>query len=55
MDRDPVCRTVIRPAQELASITYRDQVFRFCSPECKKEFEKNPKTYANQVEVQAQS
>ena len=45
MERDPVCGVELRPGQEEASITYQEQAFRFCSVECRKEFERNPKTY----------
>jgi len=45
MERDPVCGMEIRTGQEGASITYQDRQYRFCSAECRKEFEKNPKRY----------
>jgi YHS domain-containing protein len=45
MERDPVCGAQLRPGQEGASITYQGQSYRFCSVECKREFEKNPKSY----------
>jgi Cu+-exporting ATPase len=45
MERDPVCGMDLRPGSEGASITYQGQAFRFCSAECKREFEKNPKRY----------
>ena len=45
MERDPVCEAEIRPGQEGASINYHGQVFHFCSAECKKLFERNPRKY----------
>ena len=51
MDRDPVCGAVLRPGQEGASITYQDRTFHFCSVECKREFEKNAKTYVARSEA----
>jgi Cu+-exporting ATPase len=45
MERDPVCGAALRPGQEGASITYQGQTFHFCSADCKRQFERNPKAY----------
>jgi Cu+-exporting ATPase len=45
VERDPVCGVALRPGQEAASITYQGTAFHFCSAECRKEFERNPKAY----------
>jgi YHS domain-containing protein len=48
MEKDPVCGVELRPGQEGASINYQGQTYRFCSAECKQQFEKNPKRYQTQ-------
>jgi YHS domain-containing protein len=52
MERDPVCDALLRPGQEGASITYQERTFHFCSPECKREFERHPKQYMTPVRTE---
>jgi YHS domain-containing protein len=45
MERDVVCEAKLRPGEEAASTTYAGQTYRFCSVECRKLFERDPKRY----------
>jgi YHS domain-containing protein len=45
MDEDPVCGAKLRPGEEVASTTYAGQTYHFCSVECRKAFERDPKRY----------
>lgn len=45
MERDPVCGMTLRPGQEEASHTYQGNRYHFCSEECCKMFQQNPKEY----------
>ncbi len=45
METDPVCGARIRPGQEAGSTTYQGKTYRFCSTECRREFERKPKQY----------
>ena len=45
VDRDVVCEAKLRPGEEAASSTYGGQTYRFCSVECRKLFERDPKKY----------
>ena len=49
MDKDPVCGMVMRPGQEEASFTYQENTYHFCSQECCKMFQANPKEYLAQT------
>ena len=44
---DPVCKMTVEPAKAAAQSTYRGQTYYFCSPECKKTFDKNPEKYVH--------
>jgi YHS domain-containing protein len=43
--KDPVCGMVIDSEAAAGSSTYEEQVYYFCSTECKREFDRNPKKY----------
>jgi YHS domain-containing protein len=43
--RDPVCGMLIDVETAAGSTTYEEQVYYFCSTECKREFDQNPKKY----------
>jgi Cu+-exporting ATPase len=43
--KDPVCGMVIDIETAAGSSTYEEQVYYFCSTECKREFDQNPKKY----------
>lgn len=47
---DVVCGMDIDPAQAAATSDYQGQTYYFCSPGCKREFDRNPEQY-----TQAQS
>ena len=50
MAKDPVCGMAVDERQaEKASLTsqHRGQTFYFCSPGCKRDFERNPQCYAS--------
>ena len=44
---DPVCgRRILEAVAELQTV-YDGRTYRFCCPECKREFDANPKRYAS--------
>jgi len=43
--RDPVCGTVVRPANAVASVAYENQLYHFCSQECHDRFSAHPERY----------
>lgn len=45
---DPVCKMTIKPPAA-GHIEYRGKTYYFCGIACKKDFEKDPKKYLNQV------
>jgi YHS domain-containing protein len=53
MERDPVCGMDLRPGQEEASFTLQDKTYHFCSTECCKMFQGNPKQYIKEMEAAA--
>lgn len=42
---DPVCGMQVDPRSAAASSTYQGQTYYFCSPACKKAFDKEPTKY----------
>jgi Cu+-exporting ATPase len=42
---DPVCHMDIDPATAAGTSEYKGQTYYFCSPGCKKSFEKEPEKY----------
>ena len=54
MERDPVCGMDLRPGQEEASFTLHDKTYHFCSTECCKMFQGNPKQYIKEMEAAPQ-
>lgn len=42
---DPVCGMKVDPEKTLYRTVYKGRIYYFCSPMCKKEFEKNPDYY----------
>ena len=44
---DPVCGMLIEAQTAAATSTYEEVVYYFCSIDCKQEFDKNPKKYAD--------
>ena len=43
--RDPVCGMDIDPETAAGKSEYKGQIYYFCSPGCKKSFDKNPEKY----------
>lgn len=43
--RDPVCGMDINPATAAGKSEYKGQAYYFCSPGCKKSFDKDPEKY----------
>ncbi len=46
--KDPVCGMEIDPTTAAGKVEYKGQTYYFCSPGCKKAFEKEPEKYAGQ-------
>ncbi len=44
--KDPVCGMHIDPATAAGKSEYKGQTYYFCSPGCKKSFDKEPEKYA---------
>lgn len=44
-ERDPVCGVGIKPGTEAASVTYQEQMYHFCSVECREIFLQRPSLY----------
>ncbi len=45
MVMDPVCGMEIDPAQAAGKSEYQGETYYFCSPGCKREFDKHPEQY----------
>src|SRR5512138_3901263 len=45
---DPVCGMDIDPATAAGTSEYKGQTYYFCSPGCKKSFDKDPEKYVGQ-------
>jgi YHS domain-containing protein len=46
--KDPVCGMDIDPATAAGTSEYKGQTYYFCSPGCKKSFDKDPEKYVGQ-------
>lgn len=46
--RDPVCGMDIAPTTAAGKSEYKGQTYYFCSPGCKKSFDKEPEKYLGQ-------
>jgi YHS domain-containing protein len=51
MVTDPVCGTKLDASQAEAQTIYQDQTFYFCSTDCRRTFEENPKEFVNAAAV----
>ena len=47
--KDPVCGMEINPAEAAGKSEYQGQTYYFCSPGCKKAFDKEPQKYVDQA------
>ncbi len=45
---DPMCGMQLESSQAAAQTIYQDQVYFFCSEECRRTFEENPKEFVGQ-------
>lgn len=45
--RDPVCGMDIDPATAAGTSEYNGQTYYFCSPGCKRSFDKDPEKYVS--------
>ncbi len=43
--KDVVCGMEIKPAEAAGKVEYKGQTYYFCSPGCKRSFEKEPEKY----------
>ncbi len=50
MVKDPVCGMDIDPKTAAGKSDYKGQAYHFCSPGCKKAFDKEPEKYAKTEE-----
>ncbi len=46
--RDPVCGMDVDPATAAVKSEYKGQTYYFCSPGCKRDFDKDPEKYLGQ-------
>lgn len=46
MDIDPVCGMSVDPRTVAGKSEYKGKTYYFCSPSCKKSFDKEPEKYA---------
>lgn len=44
--KDPVCGMEIERDQAAAQVEYQGQIYYFCAPGCKAQFEREPQKYA---------
>ena len=47
MEIDPVCGMQVDPKTAAGSSEYKGQTYYFCSPGCKRDFDKEPEAYLN--------
>jgi YHS domain-containing protein len=45
MVKDPVCGMDVDPKTATNKTEYEGQIYYFCSPGCKKDFDRNPEKY----------
>jgi Cu+-exporting ATPase len=45
MEIDPVCGMVVDPKTAAGKSEYQGKMYYFCSPGCKKDFDKEPQKY----------
>jgi YHS domain-containing protein len=49
MAKDPVCGMDVDEQQAAATAEYQGKTYYFCSPGCKKAFEKEPQKYVHET------
>ena len=50
--KDPVCGMDVAPETAAGNAEYKGQMYYFCSPGCKKAFEREPEKYVGKSEVE---
>jgi len=45
MEKDPVCGMEVDPKDAAGQSEYQGKTYYFCSPGCKREFDKDPERY----------
>jgi P-type Cu+ transporter len=45
VERDPVCGMQLQPGQEEANFHYQGRTYHFCSVECQRLFQQDPRQY----------
>ncbi len=55
MDKDPVCGMTVSRGEEAGSSQYQDKTYYFCSPDCKRQFDRNPQQYVVKKTVDSET
>lgn len=50
MEKDPVCGMKVDPLNAAGTSEYQGKTYYFCSPGCKRDFDKDPEKYLGQAE-----
>ena len=53
MEKDPVCGMDVEPTQAAGKSDYQGKTYYFCSPGCKRQFDRNPERYVGQAGQQS--
>lgn len=53
METDPVCGMQVDPKTAAGQSDYEGKTYYFCSDDCKKQFDKDPKQYVNKDDEHA--
>ena len=53
MAKDPVCGMQVDEKTAAGKSEYKGQTYYFCSPGCKKSFDKEPEKYVNKIQEKA--
>jgi len=53
MERDPVCNMMIDPETAAGTSEYKGKTYYFCSPGCKRSFDKDPEKYLSEADESA--
>jgi YHS domain-containing protein len=52
MEKDPVCGMDVDPNTAAGKSEYNGQTYYFCSPGCKRDFDKEPDKYVGNTQTQ---
>ncbi len=53
MEQDPVCKMIIDPETAAGTSEYKGKTYYFCSPGCKRSFDKDPEKYLSEADKSA--